>query len=88
MARRDNYIHFRADDELTEMLGVFSEEQRISQSEGCRRLLRIALDDDEMRSATAEAIALTSGAVRRAASIAVNEIAERIPAILEAELAG
>ncbi len=90
MAARDNYMHFRASDELTAMVNRIAAETGASKSQVLRSLIERATEGDEYDASVAairQAVYELSGFKKKIVRRLAMEISERIPAIIEEETA-
>jgi hypothetical protein len=86
MARRDRFIHFRADEELIENIDRLAAEANTSRSHITRTLLYRALGNSEQAAAIAAAMMDFHGAIKRAVGRATMDMAKGLPDYVREEL--
>jgi hypothetical protein len=81
-----NFIHFRADDDLMDLLDNGARGLGVSRSQYARTLILTGLHTPATITASKEAIYTFSGVVRRVVKRLSADLIERLPAVLEEEL--
>jgi hypothetical protein len=86
MARRDKFIHFRADEQLIADIDRLAAEANTTRSHVTRTLLYRAMGNTEQAAAIAAAMMDFHGAIKRAVGRATMDMAKELPTYVREEL--